>query len=125
MGLSSIYLAQLTDQEPCRFQVDRPRPDAVNRSSVVTPLGDTDCLLSRRLLPRIRHEQALPEAALAELTDQGLGFRGHHEVGERAATRDVSPRGVLRISLETGETVEKGGLASANGTSRGLSPHAN
>src|SRR5205814_23110 len=54
MGLSSIYLAQLTDQEPCRFQVDRPRPDAVNRSSVVTPLGDTDCLLSRRLLPRIR-----------------------------------------------------------------------
>src|SRR3989454_9316267 len=92
MGLSSIYLAQLTDQEPCRFQVDRPCPDAVKRHPAVTPLGDTDCLLSRRLLPRVRHEQALPEAALAELTDQALRFRGHQEVGERAATRDVDAR---------------------------------
>src|SRR5947199_4558861 len=100
MGLSSIYLAQLTDQEPCRFQVDRPRTDAVKRPSAVTPLGDTDCLLSGRLLPRVRQEQALPEAALAELTDQGLRCRGHQEVGERAATRDVDARGILRIQLE-------------------------
>src|SRR6266550_3127776 len=80
--------------------MDRLRLYSVKHGPAVTPLGDRPCLLSRRLLPRVRHEQALAEAGLAELPDQALCLRRHYKICERAAARDVDARRVLRIQLE-------------------------
>src|SRR5882724_13723331 len=100
MGPSSIYLAVPTDQEPCRFWVDRRRPKAVKHGPAMTPLGDSPCLLSRRVLSRVRHEQALAEAAFPVFPDQPLGLGSEQEIGQRLAAGDIDTRRVLRIELQ-------------------------
>src|SRR5438093_13471366 len=69
--------------------MDRPRPKAVKRYAAVTPLGDRRCLLSRRLLPRIRYEQALAETALAGIPDQPTGIGSEHGVGKSSIADHV------------------------------------
>ena len=66
----------------------------------MTPLGDSPCLLSRRVLSRIRHEQALAEAAFPVFSDQPLGLWSEQEIGQRLAAGDIDARGVLRIQFE-------------------------
>src|SRR2546422_1361312 len=80
--------------------MDRPRPKAVKRCVAVTPLGDRRCLLSRRLLPRIRYEQALAETALAVFPDQSLGLGSDQEVGQCLTADDIDPGRVLRVELQ-------------------------
>src|SRR2546426_548551 len=80
--------------------MDRPRPKAVKRYAGVTPLGDRRCLLSRRLLPRIRYEQALAETALAVFPDQSLGLGSDQEVGQCLTADDIDPGRVLRVELK-------------------------
>src|SRR2546426_4080169 len=77
--------------------MDRPRPKAVKRCAAVTPLGDRRCLLSRRLLPRIRYEQALAETALAVFPDQSLGLGSDQEVGQCLTADDIDAGRVLRV----------------------------
>src|SRR2546430_12488623 len=80
--------------------MDRPRPKAVKRCVAVTPLGDRRCLLSRRLLPRIRYEQALAETALAVFPDQSLGLGSDQEVGQCLTADDIDAGRVLRVELQ-------------------------
>src|SRR5213076_1210294 len=80
--------------------MDRPRPKAVKRYAAVTPLGDRRCLLSRRLLPRIRYEQALAETALAVFPDQSLGLGSDQEVGQCRTADDIDAGRVLRVELQ-------------------------
>src|SRR5256885_6331760 len=80
--------------------MDRPRPTAVKRYAAVTPLGDRRCLLSRRLLPRIRYEQALAETALAVFPDQSLGLGSDQEVGQCRTADDIDAGRVLRVELQ-------------------------
>src|SRR5436189_5690561 len=80
--------------------MDRPRPKAVKRYAAVTPLGDRRCLLSRRLLPRIRYEQALAETALAEFPDHSLGLGSDQEVGQCLTADDIDAGRVLRVELQ-------------------------
>src|SRR6266550_2196355 len=80
--------------------MDRPRPKAVKRYAAVTPLGDRRCLLSRRLLPRIRYEQALAETALAVFPDQSLGLGSDQEVGQCLTADDIDAGRVLRVELQ-------------------------
>src|SRR6266581_2264725 len=80
--------------------MDRPRPKAVKRGAAVTPLGDRRCLLSRRLLPRIRYEQALAETALAVFPDQSLGLGSDQEVGQCLTADDIDAGRVLRVELQ-------------------------
>src|SRR5207253_4835207 len=80
--------------------MDRPRPKAVKRYAAVTPLGDRRCLLSRRLVPRIRYEQALAETALAVFPDQSLGLGSDQEVGQCRTADDIDAGRVLRVELQ-------------------------
>src|SRR5213080_1265511 len=80
--------------------MDRPPPKAVKRYWAVTPLGDRRCLLSRRLLPRIRYEQALAETALAVFPDQSLGLGSDQEVGQCRTADDIDAGRVLRVELQ-------------------------
>src|SRR2546422_7048770 len=60
------------------------------------------CLLSRRLLPRIRYEQALAETALAVFPDHSLGLGSDQEVGQcldRKSTRLNSSHGYISYAV--------------------------
>src|SRR3989442_4285969 len=64
------------------------------------PLGASGCLLWRRLLPRIRDEQALAETALAVFPDQSLSLGSDQEVGQCLTADDIDAGRVLRVELQ-------------------------